>query len=69
MKEIDLVKANKQLDYRFMDVFELLVLLMIVRREVINFAIRSQKYELLGKSNDEYLHQIMKAYEPILTSK
>ncbi len=36
-----------------MDVFEQLILVMIIRREVINFAIKTKHYELLG-ANDEF---------------
>ncbi len=31
-----------------MDVFEHLILLMIIRREIINFAISTKHFELLG---------------------
>jgi hypothetical protein len=34
-----------------MDVFEHLILLMIIRREIINFAIKNKHYELLGALN------------------
>ena len=31
-----------------MDVFEHLILIMIIRREIINFSIQTRHYELLG---------------------
>ncbi len=36
-----------------MDVFENLILIMIIRREVINFAIRYKRFELMGIKNQE----------------
>ena len=36
-----------------MDVFEHLILLMIIRREIINFAIKNKHYELLGAINSK----------------
>jgi hypothetical protein len=36
-----------------MDVFEHLILLMIIRREVIHFAIKNQLIHLLGAQNDQ----------------
>jgi len=50
-KEITLPKYNTATEYYFMDVFELLILLMIIRREIINFAIKRKHYELLGAIN------------------
>lgn len=35
-----------------MDVFEQLILIMIIRREVINFAIKTKHLELLGALED-----------------
>ena len=41
-----------------MDVFENLILLMIIRREIINFAVKNKHYELLGAINEKvYLMQ------------
>jgi hypothetical protein len=37
---IRLPKYNKKKDVNFMDVFEQLILIMIIRREVINFGIK-----------------------------
>lgn len=51
LAEITLPKFNTATEYYFMDVFELLILLMIIRREIINFAIKSKHYELLGAIN------------------
>jgi hypothetical protein len=36
-----------------MDVFEQLILIMIIRREIINFAIKNKHYELLGAINEK----------------
>jgi hypothetical protein len=36
-----------------MDVFEHLILIMIIRREIINFAINTKHYELLGVLPEE----------------
>jgi len=35
-----------------MDVFEQLILIMIIRREIINFSIKTKHYELLGVVNE-----------------
>ena len=36
-----------------MDIFEHLILIMIIRREIINFAINKRHYELLGAINEK----------------
>ena len=36
------------MEYYLMDVFEHLILIMIIRREIINFAISTKHYELMG---------------------
>jgi hypothetical protein len=46
-----LTKYNTGSEYYFMDVFEHLILLMIIRREIINFGIKNKHYELLGAIN------------------
>jgi hypothetical protein len=53
LAEISLSKYNTNREYQFMDVFEHLVLIMIIRREVINFGIRSKHFELLGNTHEE----------------
>jgi hypothetical protein len=53
LAEISLPKYNTEREYQFMDVFEHLVLIMIIRREVINFGIRSKHFELLGNTQEE----------------
>jgi hypothetical protein len=40
MAEISLPKYNTGTEYYFLDVLEHLILIMIIRREVINFAIK-----------------------------
>jgi hypothetical protein len=41
-----------------MDVFEHLVLIMIIRREVINFSIKSKRQELLNIESEILLEQL-----------
>jgi hypothetical protein len=48
LAEISLPKYHCASEYYFLDVLELLILIMIIRREVINFAIKSKHFELLG---------------------
>jgi hypothetical protein len=36
------------MEYYLMDVLEHLILIMIIRREIINFAISTKHYELMG---------------------
>jgi hypothetical protein len=48
LAEISLPKYNSASEYYFLDVFEHLILLMIIRREIINFAIKTRHFELLG---------------------
>lgn len=43
-----LPKYNNQREYYFTDVFDHLVLLMIIRRELINFGMKNRRYELLN---------------------
>ena len=47
-----LPRYNKRQEYGFMDVFEQLILIMIIRREVVNFAIRNDIHSLLDSNND-----------------
>ena len=53
LAEITLPKYNTATEYYFMDVFEQLILIMIIRREIINFAIKNKHYELLGAINEK----------------
>jgi hypothetical protein len=48
LAEISLPKYHCASEYYFLDVLELLILIMIIRREVINYAIKSKHFELLG---------------------
>ena len=48
LAEISLPKYNSASEYYFLDVFEQLILLMIIRREIINYAIKTRHFELLG---------------------
>ena len=50
--EISLPKYNCSSEYFFLDVLEHLILIMIVRREVINYAIKSSHFELLGETDE-----------------
>ena len=47
-----LPRYNKRLEYSFMDVFEQLILIMIIRREVVNFAIKNDIHSLLDTGHD-----------------
>ncbi len=51
--EISLPKYNCASEYFFLDVLEHLILIMIVRREVINYAIKSSHFELLGETDEK----------------
>jgi hypothetical protein len=42
LAEITLPKYNTASEYYFMDVFESLILIMIIRREIINFAVKTK---------------------------
>ena len=53
LAKILLPKFNCEKEYYFMDIFEHLILLMIIRREVIHFAIKNQLIHLLGAQNDQ----------------
>jgi hypothetical protein len=47
LKEVGLQVRNKDKYLYFMDVFEHLVVMMIVRREIINFALKTGHPELI----------------------
>ena len=47
LQEINIPLRNHEKEFYFLDVFEHLVLLMIIRREVINFALLSGHPELV----------------------
>jgi hypothetical protein len=71
MKEIILPKYNTGMEYYFMDVFEQLILIMIIRREIINFAIKTKHLELLGAFQEFNFDQIDDQYNmsaPLLGS-
>ena len=51
--EISMPKHNCGSEYYFLDVLEHLILIMIVRREVINYAIKSKHFELLGETDEK----------------
>ena len=71
MKEIILPKYNTGMEYYFMDVFEQLILIMIIRREIINFAIKTKHLELLGAFQDLNFEHIVDEYNmsaPLLRS-
>ena len=55
LSEISLPKHNLASEYYFLDVLEHLILIMIIRREIINYAIKSKHYELLGAFDDSSL--------------
>lgn len=38
-------------EYQFMDVFEHLILIMIIRREVIHYSIKNKRFEIMGEMN------------------
>jgi hypothetical protein len=62
LKEIALPKYNTGQEYYFMDVFEQLILIMIIRREVINFGIKTRHFELLGCHVDNSKKGIVDEY-------
>jgi hypothetical protein len=55
LAEISLPKYHCASEYYFLDVLELLILIMIIRREVINYAIKSKHFELLGAHDSQRL--------------
>jgi hypothetical protein len=66
LAEISLPKHNSSMEYYLMDVFEHLILIMIIRREIINFAISTKHYELMGVL-PEYDHLKDQFYEFVQT--
>lgn len=56
MAEISLPKHNSGKEYYFLDVFEHLILIMIIRREIITYAIKTRHYELLGIVDEKMLN-------------
>jgi hypothetical protein len=53
LSHVNLPRYNKGTEYYFMDVFEQLILIMIIRREIINFAIKNRQFNLLDTKADE----------------
>ncbi len=47
MKEVFLARRNNNKELYFMDIFEHLVMMMIIRREIINYALKSGHVELI----------------------
>jgi hypothetical protein len=54
--EISLPKYNSASEYYFLDVFEHLILILIIRREIINYSIKTKHFELLGILNERDLN-------------
>jgi hypothetical protein len=53
LAEVSLPKYNTATEYYFLDVLEHLILIMIIRREVVNFAIKTKHFELMGVLNED----------------
>jgi hypothetical protein len=53
LAEVSLPKYNTATEYYFLDVLEHLILIMIIRREVVNFAVKTKHFELMGVLNEE----------------
>jgi hypothetical protein len=53
LAEIYLPKYNTASEYYFLDVLEHLILIMIIRREVINFALKQRHFELVGAIDEK----------------
>ena len=51
--EISLPKFNSASEYYFLDILEHLILIMIVRREIINYSIKTKHFELLGTIDEK----------------
>ncbi len=47
MTEVFLPRRNNNKELYFMDIFEHLVMMMIIRREIINYALKSGHVELI----------------------
>jgi hypothetical protein len=47
LKEVSLPRRNNSKELYFMDIFEHLVLMMIIRREIINYALKTGHVELI----------------------
>ena len=56
LAEISLPKYHCASEYYFLDVLESLILIMIIRREVINYAIKTKHFELLGAYDEQRLN-------------
>jgi len=57
LKEVALPRYNQQNEFYFTDVFEHLVLIMIIRREVFNYAMKNNMQELLNTESEKLLHE------------
>ncbi len=51
LDEVTLPRYNEGQDYQFMDVLENLILIMMVRREIIHFAIKHKLKNVLESHN------------------
>jgi hypothetical protein len=56
LTEVFLPRRNKQKELYFMDIFEHLVMMMIIRREIINYSLKTGHVELIT-SPDNILKQ------------
>lgn len=57
-------RRNKSKELYFMDIFEHLVMMMIIRREIINYALKTGHVELITSPENIFKHH----YDPCVFS-
>ena len=60
MTKVNLQKYNRNKEFNFGDILEQLIIMILIRREIINFGIKTHHFELLTPGLSEIYKHVMK---------
>jgi hypothetical protein len=60
MTKVNLQKYNRNKEFSFGDILEQLIIMILIRREIINFGIKTHHFELLTPGHSEINKHVMK---------
>jgi len=60
MTKVNLQKYNRNKEFNFGDILEQLIIMILIRREIINFGIKTHHFELLTPGHSEINKHVMK---------
>lgn len=62
MTKVNLQKYNRNKEFNFGDILEQLIMMILIRREIINFGIKTHHFELLTPGHSEINKHVMKIF-------